>query len=226
MVDWELHGIAIRKHYKSKKFIKKLIHDWLPLGNLTSRYNKHSKANCPSCPHDDEARTHFFLCPNRKEWKTEMIHELDLYFRRTQSCPTLQDIMKEGILAWLGQTPPTLAVYPAPYDTLIHQQCSIGWNQLFLGRFSHEWKHLQDEYLARIQHRTSKGTGSTWITGIIAIIWKHVRSNWDTRNAAQHGEDSITREALLYERAIQETTEIYSEKNRVLPKDRWIFYSS
>ena len=37
---------------------------------------------------------------------------------------------------------------------LVLQQNAIGWDHLFLGRFSSEWSSLQDEYYARRSHST------------------------------------------------------------------------
>jgi hypothetical protein len=62
-IDWPAHGISIRKNYNRKHFTTKFIHNWLPIGDLISKYKPHYSAKCPSCPHPEEDRDHFLKCP-------------------------------------------------------------------------------------------------------------------------------------------------------------------
>ena len=58
-IDWESHGISIRKWYNKKHFITKYLHNWLPLGSQLSKYEAHYSAKCPSCAHELEDSDHF-----------------------------------------------------------------------------------------------------------------------------------------------------------------------
>ena len=41
LINWTTHGHSVRRVYHKKQFIVKFVHEWLPLGRLTSKYKKH-----------------------------------------------------------------------------------------------------------------------------------------------------------------------------------------
>jgi hypothetical protein len=104
------------------------------------------------------------------------------------------------------------------------QQHKLGWHQIFLGRFAVEWRDLQDNFLSNSRDRKKEHSGKTWILSIVSIIWKHMQSNWQERNDAQHGVDSATREIAQYKQAITETKSLYALKRKVQPRDQDLFY--
>ena len=71
-----------------------------------------------------------------------------------------------------------------------------------------------------------KYSGTTLITGVTQIIWNHVYSNWEARNADLHGIDATMREQAQYTQAQWETEEIYSQHSLVQPRERDVFYSN
>ena len=81
----------------------------------------------------------------------------------------------------------------------------IGWKQLFVGRFMFEWSNLQQHYLVLQSIVSKKYLGTSWITGVIQIIWNHVYYNWEARNADLHGIDVATRKSAQYAQAQRET---------------------
>ena len=86
-------------------------------------------------------------------------------------------------------------------------------------------KHQQDHLV--LQNITSKKySGKSWITGITQIIWHHVYSHWEARNADLHGIDATMQEHAQYDQAQRETEEIYSKCSLVQPCDRDVFYSN
>ena len=62
-INWIAQSRSVRCFYHKKQFIVKLIHEWLPLGRLTSKYKQHHLSTCPLCPHDVEDADHFLQCP-------------------------------------------------------------------------------------------------------------------------------------------------------------------
>ena len=72
---------------------------------------------------------------------------------------------------------------------------------MFVGRFIYEWSDLQQDYLVLQRIVSRKHSGTSWITGVIQIIWKHVYQNWDARNADFHGVDAATQESAKYAQA-------------------------
>ena len=116
--------------------------------------------------------------------------------------------------------------YPTLYNTLLAKQAAVGWEQLFLGRFVNEWREIQEGHLSRLPTRTKHQTGTTWVTKVTNIIWKHVYLNWEHRNSAQHGVDAESREAILLATATRETEALYDIRDDVLPRDQELYYTS
>ena len=126
----------------------------------------------------------------------------------------------------LRNEPAIFSDFPPIYNSLIFYQTRIGWKQLFVDRFVYEWSDLQQDYLVLQRIISKKYSRTSWITGVIQIIWKHVSQNWDTRNADLHGVDAAMRESAKYAQAQRETEEIYSQCSLVQPRDRDVFYSN
>ena len=97
---------------------------------------------------------------------------------------------------------------------------------MLLGRFIFEWNDLQQDYLVLQSIVSKKYSGTSWITGVIQIIWKHVYYNWEAKNADLHGVDAATCKSAQYAQAQQETEEIYSQCSLVQPRDRDVFNSN
>ena len=61
MVSW------LEKNMTYNKFLVKYVHDWLPLGNLVSKYASQYPPSCPSCKCEPEDYHHMLCCPNINE---------------------------------------------------------------------------------------------------------------------------------------------------------------
>ena len=66
-INWIAHGRSVRCFYHKKQFIVKFVHEWFPLGRLTSKYKKH---------HLLIDGDHFLRCTKRPQWKLDMSHTL------------------------------------------------------------------------------------------------------------------------------------------------------
>jgi ribonuclease HI len=225
-IAWEAHGTCFRKHYPRKQFFVKYLHDWLPLGKQVSQYKPHYLSKCPSCDHELEDRDHFLRCPERQQWQPEMIEEVKTFATSFPTRPALTRILLDGLRKWLADQPFLSTDYPLMYQEMIRKQAAAGWNQLFLGRFVKEWIQFQEHSLSTISNRKPNQSGSTWLQGIITIIWKHVHKEWETRNKARHGHDPETQEAARLEQAQRETAEIYATRDDILPEHQDVFYES
>ena len=169
---------------------------------------------------------YFLCCTDCPQWKSDMFRALQNYFNKIPTRAFLGDLLITGLSKWLCNEPAIFSNIPPIYNSLIFHQTRIGWNQLFVGRFIYEWSDLQQDYLVLQRIVSKKYSGTSWITGVIQIIWKHVYQNWDARNADLHGVDAATRESAKYAQAKRETEEIYSQCSLVQPRDRDIFYSN
>ena len=226
LIDWPTHGICIRKQFKLKRFFVKFLHDWLPVGAQVAKYKQDLSAKCPSCPHDQEDRDHFLRCPSRRLWQDKLIKDLRQYCQNNHTREALKDILIESILSWFQNAPVILSCFGEVYQVLIKQQAAVGWIQLLLGRFVHEWSILQEEFLRSLQQRPKHSSGSGWVIGVTTVIWKHIQKEWETRNSASHGVDDETREHPRIEQAKREIASMYELKDKVLPRDRELFYAT
>ena len=155
-----------------------------------------------------------------------MFRALRNYFNKTPTRPFLGDLLITGLSKWLHNKPAIFSDFPSLYNSLIFHQTRIRWKQLFVGRFVLEWSNLQQDYLVLQSITSKKYSGTLWITGATQIIWNHVYSNWETRNADLHGIDATMRKQAQYAQAQRESEEIYSQRSLVLPRDRDVFYSN
>jgi hypothetical protein len=57
-IDWDAHGLAIRRLFHLRVHLTKLIHDILPTNDNVSRWKPNRTEKWPSCPHPKEDRDH------------------------------------------------------------------------------------------------------------------------------------------------------------------------
>jgi hypothetical protein len=77
-IDWDAHGMAIRRHFHQRVHLTKLIHDILPTNDNVSQWKPLRHEKCPSCPHPREDRDHVLRCPHpsRMEWRRTFLLNL------------------------------------------------------------------------------------------------------------------------------------------------------
>jgi len=230
-VDWQSHELAVNSSKLPQQFLVKFLHKWLPVGKQTHRYSaeKHD-GKCPSCSALVEDFDHFLCCPSptRRRWRTELRIALTTCANKTNTDPTITDLIIEGLLHYLRSTPnpPTP---PSPrFVQLINHQSDIGWLQLFLGRWSKEWTVQQLQYLTTNNITpTPHNHGPSWLRSFIHIIWSHCHEEWIARNNALHGQDNTTKRQARLEKAKYRIRALYQFKQHCTPyqKSRW-FYPS
>ena len=178
------------------------------------------------CSHNIEDGDHFLHCPEHPQWKSDMFRALCTYFDKTPTRPFLGDLLITGLSKWLHNDPAIFSDFPPLYNSLIFHQTRIGWKQLFVSQFILEWSDLQRDYLVLQSITSKKYSGTSWITGVTQIIWTHVYSNWEARNADLHGIDATMHEQAQYAQAQWEMEEIYSQRSLVQPCNCNVFYSN
>ena len=105
------------------------------------------------------------------------------------------------------------------------QQNEIGWNQLFLGRFTKEWADLQDNYYAqkRLEQtdeenkKIKKMTGYRWQVALIGILWDQWWAVWESRNKDLHGADAAARAQAEAREVHRTLRDLYDLRNRLDP---------
>jgi hypothetical protein len=111
---------------------------------------------------------------------------------------------------------------PPRLHALCSEQDSIGWNQLFLGRFSKKWVELQTSTFI---HNSSLAPNycndcTPWLKQIIHFIWSGCKKLWSLCNEARHGKDEEAQLARRYEQCRRETEWLYGFKDGCIAAHR------
>ena len=127
--------VCVFKRNENKKAFQV---DKLPVGKTIARYKDTYDHRCPSCYEDQEDRTHFLRCPHpdRTKWHLKLATAIRKRCEYLPTRPYLMEILISGLVHWFQDTAFPREDYPTQYHDLIDQQEHLGWNQLFLGRFS------------------------------------------------------------------------------------------
>ena len=227
LVDWTSHCSAVRANYTRRHFLSKYLHNWLPLGDLISRYADHYVETCASCNANIcEDRDHFLRCPARRSWIGPLFDDLNTFWQEQSVDASLIDLLTTAVRSWLDSTPISFDNLTPPLARLVAQQTLIGWDQLFLGRFALTWSSLQDLHLSSLGISSSFISGRVFVTGTIKLIFSHTFSLWLRRNEDVHGRDSATREAAACVLAQREIRCLYAHRLSVPTEIQQVFYST
>ena len=245
-VNWSAHGSSLRKQLKRKTHYTKLVHGILPTcKNLHRKDTLRNK--CPLCKDVVEDWRHILTCPHqsRADWRTQLIPALAEKCNSLRTRPLLSVILCDGLKGWLTHSLTSYAyelnpsAYPADVRRLIRQQNEIGWQQMFLGRFSQEWADLQDTYYAnkaaqeaaeateaekKKKKKTKTQTGQRWQVTMIGILWEQWWAIWTSRNQDRHGADAKAKAQAEAREAHRKLRELYDLKARLSPEVQATMY--
>jgi hypothetical protein len=227
-INWQAHGKAMRRSLDHRTFLVKLVHGILPTNQRLHR-SDHRRNKCPSCQTVGESWQHILCCLSvaHASWRTSMMTQLDSKCTTLGTMPRLHDLLLQALRDWCMHDPHEATVYqvqPSPNDSplirrVIFQQNAIGWDHIFLGRFSSEWASVQDAYYARKAQstETKRQTGQTWQTAIISCIWQQLFLLWTIRNQALHGADSRLQAQAARREVERQLTDLYDLRNHMEP---------
>jgi len=138
-IDWEIFSQIINHFPQQHITIVKHIHAIAPTGHIANRHQPSTMAQCPSgCGCDREDNNHVLTCPSesRLEWRTQTI-EIVTEMLEQRSDPTLKAILQDGLQRFHNlMENMTEHNYPPEYHLLIRHQNTLGWDQLYRGRWS------------------------------------------------------------------------------------------
>ncbi len=222
-VDWATFGSVYQKS-KQRNFITKFCFYTLPTGDRLHRRDSSYDNRCPTCHAPDETDDHLLQCPShaRRVWRSDLIQSL---LKPIDSLldPVLVDILREGLLCWFR----TETIDPTPYSTtyqqLLHEQNSIGWNNLLRGKFSAEWNRLQQQYCIS-HHIPMTHSQRLWLAKLLRTMWSRIHTLWLARNADRHGRTSKAKSQASLQQAHRTIRSLYPLKDQVLTEDRDLFY--
>ena len=223
-IDWKSHGRALKRHDEHRTTLTKYLHDWLPLGKKVHTYNKKYPESCPSCDEPVEDRDHFWRCPaeTRQAWKRACFRAIKQYLEKNNTAPDLQILLLDGMRTVLYHPDQILVPHHQSVHEVAAAQSALGWRQMLKGRFSKKWRLYQDRYLG---HRaTKRQNGTTWMTGLIDVMFKEWWKLWELRNSDRHGQDLATQTQASERQTLRELEQLYNDhKDKVGQTLQWLF---
>ena len=149
-VDWDVFGGVYSKMRKRRNFITKFCTYHLPTGDRLHQRDPKYDDRCPTCHSPTETDDHILQCPSpaRRAWRSDLIKTL-LDPLSSFLDPVLLDILREGLLQFFRASCIDPTDYSQRYQPLLTQQKVIGWNNLLRGKFSEEWRYLQEQHCHR-----------------------------------------------------------------------------
>jgi hypothetical protein len=225
-VNWQAHGVSLRKHMKRKSHYIKFVHGILPTNRKLHR-NDPVRRRCPACHSVTEDWKHIVRCPHitRVAWRTSMIEFMEESCQSINTRPLLWKVLRDGIQGWCSHTSDVpfcldYHEYSADARRLIWQQNRIGWEQIFLGRFSKEWGALQDAYYAREEkdEANKRRTGQRWQATVIGLLWDRWYKLWTLRNQDLHGANEKQKAEAARRAAYRDLRDIYDVREQLEPQ--------
>ena len=127
-------------------------------------------------------------------WRNKLLRLICTRGDSFHTDPVLLTMLIDQLYACFQQeSSPPLTAYPAAYRQLVRKQTTLGWRQLFNGRWSTEWARLHNRYLKRhFNPIPDQLIGSKWMAHHIDLMWTQMRKLWDLRNGKVHGVDTST----------------------------------
>ena len=238
-VNWVAHGTILRKQFKRKSHYTKLVHGILPTGKQVHRRDP-IRNKCPLCRDAVEDWQHILKCPHerRDKWRQDMLVAVEQKSTSLNTRPMLIRILIAALNGWLRHTLTDYAYelnpsgFPREVRRLIRQQNEIGWQQLFLGRFSNEWGDLQDDHYAQTRaeaaydkKKIKKQTGQRWQVAIIGLLWDQWWAVWESRNKDLHGADAHSRSQAETREVHRTLRELYDLRPRLSTEVQALLYA-
>ena len=227
-IDWENFRTTLAKYRERWSTMVKHIHHISPTGHIAHRNNSLLPHECPACSQEQEDNNHVLQCrhPSRALWRSTTIQKVRAHLVNATD-PVMTDILHDGLLRFHNMLPAiTPDSYPQRYQELITSQNAIGFGQLYKGRWSQEWKRLQN--LHNTQHPTTSShiTGKEWLLSVSRLLLDQWLLLWKLRNEQRHGKDDEQRQASRKETITSTLRHLYTYREKVCPVDRHIFYQN
>ena len=125
----------------------------LPIGqHIHAQESKHDKRYC-SCWVDCDTDDHLLQCPERTRHKNEIYQAIKQLGKEMDS--VLHDILRDGVAKYIGGKEQTIYNIDGTninnYWQLRKNQQEIGWDNLFQGKLSKDWRKLQHNYKQKMK---------------------------------------------------------------------------
>jgi hypothetical protein len=155
-----------------------------------------------------------------------LFNDLQKFHETEHSAPALQDTLfkalKNEIFGW---PPGFFNHHDDPDITRLRQEPTmLGWGQLFRGRLSCKWAHLQQAFLLTIIVNIRYFTGDLWARKLINLLWRFNCLIWDACNVDRHGRIPLQNQAIQCDHLQAYVRVLYDSSPLMLVADRDIFF--
>ena len=177
-----------------------------------------------------ETERHFLWCVKNSQSGKKLHEALRNAFNKHTVDPNLRKMILQGLVYAISAEPnkakddPEVDMrgVPLEYKTLADGQNSLGWYNLWYGRYHLEWDRYQRRYLTLVGETDEEPTGEPkWIRAITLTIWRHCHIRWTIRCDTQYSDsptNNFKREQILHQ--IQT---LYTMKDRLLQQHQYMF---
>jgi len=100
--------------------------------------------------------------------------------------PILKNIFIVGMSNWQKNVQIPSSEYPPHYQQLIQEQNNVGWQQMWNGRWTTQWRKLQDIHCTLMNEKEL--TGHEWALKLLLSVWQSWNDLWSKRNEIVHGD--------------------------------------
>ncbi len=216
-IHWEIMTAALSSFpQEDQRRLVLFINNKLPL-RASKMHPHYGSKFCPSCQREQEDNNHFIRCRNRE--RVALFNSL----HRTMTAATQKLQLHPCIFTafWLGLVssrehspyPDVANDVPRPLRHPIHQQQSIGWDQLYHGRIARTWTQA-----VNLIHPAS--AGDQVMIRLQRFIWQYILDTWALRNQHLHHQA----QAMNVPDFQQAARNLYKQRDRLNPTAQEALY--
>ena len=232
-INWPAHRTSLRARIDKRTHLIKFVHGILPTGKVLHRKDT-IRNRCPACKQIMEDWQHIMRCPakNRQSWRDNTVKAVTIKCQSLSTRPAVQAVLIAGLNGWLQCNDERFELDASKYhhdmQHLIHHQNLIGWQQLFLGRFSWKWSDLQDDFYAvrREPSKMKRLSGQRWQTAIIGAIWEQWYLVWAIRNEDLHGATESAKSRAIAAEVRRDLSDLYDRRNQMEPNVQELLFDT
>ena len=221
-IDWISLSKRLQQLKKSKQMSYiQLIHNWQNTGYQKQQFARSKYQNrkvgdseeerlidreitrCGQCPYkcgNVETHLHYLVCTNTeaRRKRTAAINKMRDTLQKSNIYGAIISFMILG-LTWDDQSQPP--IYNINFNRIdpiigeaVHEQTSIGWNNVKRGLLSQKWAQAQRTHIDLLKTSQQKEWGQVLTTAVLEVSW----GLWVARNKHLHGKrkDELKEEIL------------------------------
>jgi hypothetical protein len=123
------------------------------------------------------------------------------------------DVLLAGLSCWFNRAQLDCTDYPESLHSLINDQNTIGWNQIFRGRMVTAWATLQQQSLCDNGCQKPSLSGRSWVATVVSTIWTRFFELWTARNQIVHGVNINDYTTIQKSKLLDEIKELHSRRS-------------